>query len=64
MQPLAESAACQPPSLGGVTVPDPSGNQGGDARLDAIRRRVGEGRLMLDVSAAEHVRRRLLRGAG
>ncbi|MGZ3147271.1 tetratricopeptide repeat protein [Lentzea chajnantorensis] len=33
--------------------------QGGDACLDAIRRRMGEGRLMLDASAAEYVRRRL-----
>lgn len=33
--------------------------QGGDACLDAVRDRIGDGRLMLDASAAEYVRRRL-----
>ncbi len=38
--------------------------QGGDACLDAIRSRIGEGRLMLEASAAEYVRRRLHVGLG
>ena len=33
--------------------------QGGDACLGAVRRRIEDGRLMLDASAAEYVRRRL-----
>lgn len=33
--------------------------RGGDACLGAVRRRIGDGRLMLDASAAEYVQRRL-----
>ncbi|WP_051771948.1 hypothetical protein [Lentzea albidocapillata] len=33
--------------------------EGGDACLGAVRSRIGDGRLMLDASAAEYVRRRL-----